>query len=201
MNDPRIRRRLLWLAILGGVLLLSLLFISLFAPSDAGSESPVLRPAAGSSFDNDATSQPATSPGQGFSLGGGQALSLVWRLGLVAVIICVSIAGLRWWGKRTAGPRSSTGFLRVVDTLAIGNGRMIHLVAVGDRVIAIGATTQQLTLLNELSEEEGRRVLNSLQSQADQPFAGFATELFQSMRRSTRFHAAVPDAVAGDDAR
>jgi len=196
LNDPRTRKRVLWLAVIGGVLLLSLLFITLFAPSNQGSTSPVLRPAAGSPVDTGATS----SPGQGFSLGGGQAVSLAWRLGLVAVIIAVSIVGLRWWGKRAAGPRSTTGFLRVIDTLAISNGRTIHLVALGDRVIAIGATAQQLTLLNELSDDEGRRVLDSLQTQGDQPFAGFAAELFQSMRRTTRLRTGSHEAVIGDEA-
>ena len=200
MNDPGTRKRVLWLAVIGGVMLLSLLFITLFAPSSPSSTSPVLRPAASSSADTGTTPPAATSPGQGFSLGGGQAVSLIWRLGLVAVIIGVSIVGLRWWGKRTAGPRSTTGFLRVIDTLAISNGRTIHLVALGDRVIAIGATAQQLTFLNELSDEEGRRVLDSLPAQGDQPFVGFAAELFQSMRRTTRLHTGSHEAVIGDEA-
>ncbi|MCK9520348.1 MAG: flagellar biosynthetic protein FliO, partial [Dehalococcoidia bacterium] len=111
------------------------------------------------------------------------------------------IAGLRWWGKRASGPRSVTGFIRVVDTLAISNGRTIHLVALGDRVIAVGATAQQLTLLNELSEEEGARVLAALPQQPQQPIASFAAELFQSMRGTSRPQGKVRDIVIGEDAR
>jgi flagellar biogenesis protein FliO len=193
LNDRRTRKRVVWLAAIAGVLLVSLLFITLFAPSTPASSGPVIRPADGAA---PATTSPS---GQSFSIGGGEAISLVWRLGLVAVIIAVSIVGLRWWGKRTAGPRSTTGFLRIVDTLAISNGRAIHLVALGDRVIAVGATAQQLTLLNELSEEEGRTVLEGVRMQGDQPLAGFAAELLHSMRRSTRVHPRTPESVIGEE--
>jgi len=93
-----------------------------------------------------------------------------------------------------------TGFIKVVDTLAISNGRTIHLVALGDRVIAVGATAQQLTLLNELSEEEAAKVLTQNPRDADQPLAAFAAELFQSMRRGGRQNR--PDtrqAIVGDE--
>ena len=180
MNDPRQRKKLMWALALGATLLVSLLFIAMLAPSNAPAD-PVIR-VAGAGGAPGATPA-AASGGSGFSLGGGQLVSLAWRLALVAVIIGVSILGLRWWGKKTAGPRSTTGFIKVVDTLAISNGRTIHLVALGDRVIAVGATAQQLSLLNELTEEEAARVLASVPQPSDQPLAAFAAELFQSMRR------------------
>ena len=143
------------------------------------------------------TAPTSSSSGSGFSLGGGPAVSLAWRLGLVAVIIAVSIVGLRWWGKRTSGPRSTTGFIKVVDTLAISNGRMIHLVALGDRVIAVGATTQQLTFLNELSDDESMKVLTMQPQGGDQPLAAFASELFQSMRGTKKTDVRQP--IIGDE--
>lgn len=181
MKDPRSRQRLFWLAGIGGVLLLAVLFVSLAAPSPGGKEAePVLRPSADA-----VTATPTPASGSGFHLGGQDLFSLAWRLGLVALVIAGSIAGLRWWGKRTSGPRSVTGFLRVVDTLAISNGRSIHLVCLGQRVIAVGATAQQLTLLNELNEEEASEVLAAVPRTGDQPLASFASELFRSMRLST----------------
>lgn len=195
MNTPEGRKRVIWLAVIGGILLLSLLFISLMAPSPhPGESSLLLDPAQGSAAAGDTqtslTGNPASTPvsgeSAGFSLGGGQAFSLAWRLVLVAIIIAVSIVGLRWWGRRTQGPRSTTGFLRVIDTLAISNGRTIHLVALGDRVIAVGATAQQLTYLNELSEAEAARVMAALPKPTDQPFASFAAELFSQMRGAPR---------------
>lgn len=191
MNDPKTRKRLTWIVAIAGVMLCALLFISTFAPSaPTAADSPVLRPAETTSL----TGNPATAQEQsgdsgssaGFSLGGGELVSLAWRLGLVIAIIAVSIVGLRWWGRKAAGPRSTTGFLRVIDTLAISNGRTIHLVALGDRVIAVGATAQQLTLLNELSEDEALRVLADSSTASDQPLSQFAAELFQSMRRSAQ---------------
>lgn len=190
MNDPKTRKRLTWLAVIAGAMLVALLFISTFAPSGpSAAESPVLRPAETTSL----TGNTATVDGQsaragsssGFSLGGGELISLAWRLALVIVIIAASIVGLRWWGKKAAGPRSTTGFLRVIDTLAISNGRTIHLVALGDRVIAVGATPQQLTLLNELTAEEALHVVAQSASTSDQPLSQFAAELFQSIRRNS----------------
>jgi flagellar biogenesis protein FliO len=186
VNEAKNRRRLFWLAAGGGVLVLSLLFITTFAPSGSpGSETPVIRTgtttqAAGALSEADPA--PAAKTGSGFSLGGGDAVSLAWRLALVVVIIAVSIVGLRWWGRRTSGPRSTTGFLRILDTLAISNGRTIHLVALGDRVIAVGATAQQLSYLNELNDDEAARVLAAVPARETQPIANFAAELFQSMR-------------------
>lgn len=189
MNDQGNRKRLLWIAVIGGVFLLALAFISLFAPSSTPS-SPVIHPeSTASQSPVDATPQESAatqSAGGAFSLGGGQLVSLAWRLALVVIIIAGSIVGLRWWGNRTAGPRSTTGFIRVIDTLAIGTGRTIHLVAMGDRVIVVGATAQQLTFLNELSEEEAAGILQRTAEAADQPLANFASVLFQSMRQGGR---------------
>lgn len=202
MSDPRTRKRVLWLAAIGGVLLLSLLFITLLAPNPKGaSGSPVIRTGADAAAAATATTVPAQeSKAPGFSLGGGDVVSLALRLGLVAVIIAGSIFGLRWWGKKTTGPKSSTGFLRVIDTLAVGNGRTIHLVALGDRVIAVGATAQQLSYLNELTSDESRRVLESLPRGSEQSLGGFAAELFQSMRRDSRLRAPGHGSAVGEDA-
>lgn len=189
MNDPKTRKKLLWAAVLGGVMLCSLVFITTLAPQgEPVADSPVIRTNdQGEIFltDEAAPADRSEEDSPGFSLGGGELVSLAWRLALVAVIIAVSIAGLRWWGKKTAGPKSTTGFLRVVDTLAISNGRTIHLVALGDRVIAVGATAQQLTLLNELTEDEASRVFADAAQPDETPLGQFAAQLFEQMKRTT----------------
>ncbi|MGE3076065.1 MAG: flagellar biosynthetic protein FliO [Dehalococcoidia bacterium] len=192
MNDPKTRKKLLWALALGGVLLCSLVFITTLAPKGNNSvaDSPVIRTNEnGQIFLTDAATPTAstteTAGSSGFSLGGGQLISLAWRLLLVIIIIAVSIAGLRWWGRKTQGPKSTTGFLRVVDTLSISNGRTIHLVALGDRVIAVGATAQQLTLLNELTEDEAGRIMEESARPDEQPLSQFAAQLFDQMKRST----------------
>ena len=192
MNESPNRRRILLLCAVGGVLLLGLLFISLRTPAPgAPHSSPVLRPAGSAEV-------PASlENGSGaFSLGAGDIVSLAWRRALVIVILGVSVAGLRWWGRKSSGPRSPTGFLRVVDTLPIGNGRTIHLVSLGDRVIAIGATAQSVAFLTNLSDDESARVLAPSGGPAEQSLASFATELFQSMRRGRAV-----DASADSDTR
>lgn len=184
MNDARARKRLIWAGSAAAALVVALLFVSLLAPGTQPDSVPEVR--VGSTLPGAAPPPSDTTEARGFSLGGAEIVSLAWRLGLVVVIIAVSIVGLRWWGKKTAGPRSVTGFLRVVDTLSISNGRTIHLVALGDRVIAVGATPQQLTLLNELTGDEASRVLADLPSPGDQPVMAFAAELFHSMRKGQR---------------
>lgn len=208
MNTPQDRKRLAWLGAIAAVVVLSVAFVYLMAPSSrpAGEgNQPVLRPHPESTSPGAEGSVPlalsddATQPA-GFSMSGGEALSLAWRLGLVVVIIAVSIAALRWWGKRAAAPRSVTGFIRVIDTLAISNGRTIHLVALGDRVIAVGATQQQLTFLNELTPEEAAKVLAEVPRLPQQPIASFAAELFQSMR-SGNSSDRLRESVVGEEAR
>ncbi|MEO8538294.1 MAG: flagellar biosynthetic protein FliO [bacterium] len=206
MNDPKARKKLLWVAALGGVLICSLVFISVLAPSTpAATESPRIKTSSTGDLIFDSTTQTQTPAAaehhsSGFSLGGSQLVSLAWRLALVVIIIAVSITGLRWWGKRTSGPRSTTGFLRVLDTLAISNGRTIHLVALGDRVIAVGATTQQLTLLNELTEDEASRVTAETARPDEQPLTQFAVQLFEQMKRTTgRGTSTRSEAVIGEE--
>ena len=210
MSEPKARKKLLWAAALGGALLCSLVFISFAAPSTPSAvESPRITTSESGAL---LLNSPAATPGQntheadteagskGFSLGGGQLFSLAWRLALVVVIIAASIAGLRWWGKRTTGPRSTTGFLRVLDTLAISNGRTIHLVALGDRVIAVGATAQQLTLLNELTDDEAARVNEQTARPDEQPLSQFALQLFEQMKRTTgRSSTPRVETVIGED--
>ncbi|MCL6645351.1 MAG: flagellar biosynthetic protein FliO [Dehalococcoidia bacterium] len=189
MNDPAARRRLTWLVAIGGALLVAVLFISFAAPAPRDAAGPTLVPA------QDAPPAPGEAPadGAGFSLGPADLLSLGWRLALVAAVIGGSIVGLRWWARRMAAPRSATGFLRVVDTLPIASGRTIHLLALGDRVIAIGATAQQITMLEALTPEEAASVLAAAEARSDPlPLGDFAAQLLESLRRRDSRAAAEP---------
>lgn len=190
MSDPAARKRLTWLVAICGALLVAILFVSLAAPSPRPA-SPTLVPAdPGAAADSAA---PAAAPEAGFSLGPGDLVSLGWRLGLVALIIAGSIVGLRWWARRMAAPASTTGFLRVVDTLPISSGRTIHLLALGDRVIAIGATPQQITMLEALTPEEAARVLAAADAKNDPlPLGDFAAQLLDSLRRTEQRAAREP---------
>lgn len=202
------QRRVLWLAGVAGALLLGIILVSAFAPGgETGYEpGPDLRPAGsgepgsagadgeesagvGQASTQDQEGAPEEPGTQAFSLGPGDLISLAWRLGLVIAIIALAVVALRWWAGKSTGPRSSTGFLRVVDTLSVGDGRTIHLVALGDRVIVVGATQQSLSYLNELTPEETEDVTAEPDGPADQPFGGFAAQLMENLRsgRTTRF--------------
>lgn len=199
------QRRIIWLVGIAGALLLGIILVSALAPTgETGYEpGPDLRPADGGAdtreddqrFPAGANQDQEGSAGetetQAFSMSPGDLLSLAWRLGLVIVIIALSIVALRWWAQKSAGPRSSTGFLRVVDTLTVGNGRTIHLIALGERIIVVGATQQSLAYLNELSPDETDQVTTDADSGREQPFGGFAAQLMDNLRsgRTARFPA------------
>lgn len=189
--------RRLGIMIGGVVVLLVLMLVSPMLKPSSGSgqrndESPSIMAddAFGSSNSNTLTGATldtgAEADSAAFTLGGGEVFSLIWRLGLVLLVLGACIAGLRWWSKRAAGPRSTTGYLRIVDTLPIPGGRSVHLVAVGDRVIVVGATAQQLSFLAELKDEEANSLLSEQDSTEPQSVSAFAVQLFQQLRRDDR---------------
>ena len=206
MQDVDNRKRMMWLAGVGGALVIGILFVTAFAggPSTGYAPGVSLRPAdtaqLGVGQPDSASDEPATPQTQAFSLGAGDILSLAWRLALVAIIVAASLFALRWYARKTSGPKSQTGFLRVVDTLPVGSGRTIHLVALGERVIVVGATPQSLGLLNELTPEESSRVMDETVHASEQPFGAFAGELMKNLRntnslRATRHQASPVAAV------
>jgi flagellar biogenesis protein FliO len=70
-----------------------------------------------------------------------------------------------------------------VDTLPFQGGRSVHLVAVGERVIVVGATAQQLSFLAELKAEEATSLLEQRSTTPEPSVSAFAAQLFQSLRR------------------
>lgn len=190
MQDVDNRKRVMWLAGIGGALVLGILFVTVFAgtPSTGYDPGVSLRPEdtaqTGIGQPDSAAQETATPQTQAFSLGAGDILSLAWRLALVAIIVAASLFALRWYARKTSGPKSQTGFLRVVDTLPVGSGRTIHLVALGERVIVVGATPQSLGLLSELTPEESDLVMQETVHASDQPFGAFAGELMKNLRNT-----------------
>lgn len=165
-----VQRRLLWLAAAIGALLVALVAVTTWGGEDGASEALTVTPAV-------ATPEVGLSAshltGSGFALGFGDALSLVWRLGLVAAVLAGAVFALRWWGRRIAAPSSQSGLLRVLDTLSIGGGRTLHLLEAGGRVYLVGATTQHISLIGELEREHVAQLLEALhQARSSPPFSG-----------------------------
>lgn len=204
MSERRPQSRLLWLSLAGGIIVLALIAIPLALPTGGGGstgDGPSVVPDAATGDDARDAAPADSDDYQGFTLDAGQIVSIAWRLALVVLIIALSVAGLRWWGRRAAGPRSVTGFLRVIDTLPIGNGRTIHLVALGSRVITVGATAQQISFLDGLTPEEAADVLARVPSQGEgATLSGFTGELVRALRRERAEGSARREAVIGGDA-
>lgn len=176
--------RALWVILAGAIVIgLLLLLPALLASSDPLAAGPDIVPVTDPEPAGEESTGDLTTNVGGFSMGPSELFSLAWRLGLVGIIVALAVVGLRWWARRSSGPRSTTGFLRVVDTLAINNDRTLHLVALGERVITIGATQQQITFLNELTSEESEKVLAQIDESTPASFSGFADELMKSLRR------------------
>jgi flagellar protein FliO/FliZ len=194
--------RALWVILAAAVVIgLLLLLPTVITTSDPIAVGPDIVPETAAAAADEAPEGFVSGTG-GFSMGPGALFSLAWRLGLVAVVVALAVVGLRWWGRKTSGPTSTTGFLRVIDTLPISNDRTLHLVALGSRVITIGATQQQISFLNELTPDECEDVLAKNAETAPASFSGFAEELVRTLRRDQPRERSGPDglnAVIGED--
>lgn len=77
-------------------------------------------------------------------------LAYGWRVALVFVILFGGLYALRRWAGVFTASRSPQGHMRVVETLALGPQRHLHVVQVDGRRFLIGATPQSFTFLTEL---------------------------------------------------
>jgi len=85
--EQQLRRRVTWLAIAVGVLLALLLLVATLPRGGRSEPSLAVAPPTAAEAEVDSAA-PATGPtAGGFSLGLGDAVSLAWRLGLVALVL------------------------------------------------------------------------------------------------------------------
>ena len=73
-------------------------------------------------------------------------------LSLAALALVLGmLGGLLWWVRRLSGANQGAGrYIRVVETVALGPGKCLHLVRVGDRGLLVSSTAQRCELLCEL---------------------------------------------------
>ena len=96
-------------------------------------------------------------------------------IAVVVVLILLSGQGLKYVMAGAAQPlRAGATSLRVVETLHLpspsGRGRSaIHLIAVGDQHLLVGATDAQLSLLTELPDDDASRLRRASAGQAVTP--------------------------------
>ncbi len=90
---------------------------------------------------------------------GGLVLDVIFKLGIVVVLIYVSLLLLKRWqdagGKMPGGilsMRMKERQLTVLETTRLSPRQALHLVKVGSQTVLIGATDQALTLLTEVDD-------------------------------------------------
>jgi flagellar biogenesis protein FliO len=182
--EQQLRRRVTWLAIAVGVLLALLLLVATLPRGGRSEPSLAVAPPTAAEAEVDSAA-PATEPtAGGFSLGLGDAVSLAWRLGLVALVLGGAVVALRWWGRRLSAPTSQSGLLRIADTLPLGSGRTIHILEAGDRVYVIGATPHHVSLIGEVDRLHAAEALREGRSRAT--FPPFSQALQAALGRERR---------------
>lgn len=86
--------------------------------------------------------------------GAGEVRSLVFQLVQIALLFAAVLAlasyATRWLGRRLPG--LSGRHMRLIEALPLGPKRMICLVRVRDRVLVVGATDAQVTLLHTIDD-------------------------------------------------
>jgi flagellar biosynthetic protein FliO len=100
-------------------------------------------------------------------------VDLIWKLALVLGIAYLSIYALRGIMNRQAVLPGQRGRLKVLETAALGPNRSVHLVRVGNKVLVLGSTPDQITAIGEVDEPE--TAPQSLAS-TQQAFAGRLAE-------------------------
>ncbi|MEE9277328.1 MAG: flagellar biosynthetic protein FliO [Dehalococcoidia bacterium] len=106
------------------------------------------------------------------SFSGGDVFGLLWRLALVALVIWVSIYVLRKFVNRSSRTSSESGAVKVLETIGLASNRVVYLIEAGDRILVVGSTPNQMTLLAELDEPE---VVSALRNDANQASPRVAT--------------------------
>ncbi len=96
----------------------------------------------------------AEDDGDPNAVGGGDILNVVVRLAAVAGVIYAAVWLLRRWMRRRGGPTFAGGKVRVLETMGLATNRLLYVIDVGDRLLLLGATPQQLSTLAELTDEE-----------------------------------------------
>jgi flagellar biogenesis protein FliO len=79
-------------------------------------------------------------------------VSFIGKFILVIGLAYAVIAGLRWLQGKRDFARAHSATVRVLETTTLASGRNLHLIIAGNKVLLIGSTEHQVTLLSEIPE-------------------------------------------------
>ena len=85
-------------------------------------------------------------------------LSLLGALLVIVLVLGGSYFFTRWAGTHLNGgllPREGGSRMRILDRISIGRDQQLLLVQAGGRYLLLGSSADRLTLLTELTAEEG----------------------------------------------
>src|SRR5579883_3253607 len=91
---------------------------------------------------------------------------LIVRLGIVIGLIYLCIVGLRFFGNRGRKVFMGDSAINVLEKTALAQNRELYLVDVANKVLLLGATSTNIAVLTEITDEQA---IENLRLKQDQP--------------------------------
>ncbi|MHB0868162.1 MAG: flagellar biosynthetic protein FliO [Chloroflexota bacterium] len=82
-------------------------------------------------------------------------LDLIWDVAVKTAMVLALLYSVMWVIRRYYGKSAVVRqgpSIMVVQSAQLGPGRSVHLIGVGDKMLLVGATSQQVSLLAELAD-------------------------------------------------
>ncbi len=112
---------------------------------------------------------------------------VIWKTAFVLVLLYGVLWAIRRFSWKPMATRRGAG-VSVVHTAQLGPGRSLHLVEIGNKLLLLGATSQQVSLLAELaaSDLEPPTEVPAAESGSFEHCLSQATELLAAMSSRVR---------------
>lgn len=84
-------------------------------------------------------------------------LASIFKLILLFVIFIGILFAASWftrWYAESSGMKNRNSNIKIVESVPIGQGKMIYIAKIGEKYIAFAATKDQITVLTELTEDQ-----------------------------------------------
>ena len=161
------------IVVLAALLLGASALLSLFSPT------PSVAPALSTAVPGDAeVVVPAYDPNSGMAgeIPWGQlVLDMLVKLGIVIALIVGVVAFLRFLRHRIgtfSAAADSPGSFRILDSAELGAGLTVYTVDLGRRVLVLGATSEDVSLLTEVTDPEEIEYLRHRSGVSTEDFGG-----------------------------